>query len=80
MDVKVPDSILEKTLFCNHRYRCQSSDWQPCGCIKEYITHTLIEGECQTGKRKNCAYHMTNKNKHYCNCPTRIEIYRRYGI
>ena len=81
MDVKVPDYILKKTTQCIHQFRCQSPEWQPCGQIVRKVTAAkLLEGPNQTHRKGECDYRVPFGGKHYCTCPTRIEIYRRYGI
>ena len=79
MSVKVSDLIVEATKKCKKGFACLSGKIDcMCGVESSSKDHTVvIKPQFQDIP---CEYHQSRAGKHYCLCPVRNDIYRRYKI
>ena len=77
----IPKETLYKTNRCHDKFKCLTSDEAKlCDVIRPLKGNRL---EVHREVRVRCAYHLEygmNDPYYICNCPTRIEIYHRYGV
>ena len=80
MKIEVNENVINKTTHCDHDFLCLSDEWTPCGVVKTLIADNLLYVDFDWAKRRACSYMVSFGGGYYCTCPTRIEIYKRYGI
>ena len=74
--MEIKNEILEKTLLCTKSFACLNDINTYCkveSCVNNQVL--FVENH----KNDLCYYRRTFGNSHFCTCPTRIEIYRKYG-
>lgn len=79
MKIEVNPDVINKTTHCDHDFLCLSDEWTQCGVIKNLIGGKLLCVHFDWGKQRDCSYMVLFGGDYYCTCPTRIEIYKRYG-
>jgi hypothetical protein len=78
MEIKIPQDIVQKAIKCTKKFRCLSvSSDNLCRAIC-HLSKDLLFVKCMDGK--DCAYLESHEKTEMCNCPVRIEIYRRYNL
>ena len=80
MKIEVNENVINKTTHCDHEFICLEDEWTQCGVVKTLITDKLLYVHFEWGQQRACSYRVPFGNGYYCTCPTRIEIYKRYGI
>ena len=71
-------AVLQATTKCDKDFACLS-DVKECLCeVKCAGQHHFVEIKPQASE--DCRYYLTYHNSAYCLCPTRNEIYKRYGV
>lgn len=75
--IVINKSTLKKTIWCTKNFKCLNKG-NPCDCR---ITSS-VKGESHfvNCSENNCTYKMNFGNGIICNCPTRKELYNKYGI
>ena len=77
----IPKETLNETTSCRDEFKCLT-----CEVAKLCEVIRLLEGNGLEVHREvavRCDYHLEygiNDPLYICNCPTRIEIYHRYGV
>ncbi len=79
MTLAVPEEILLQTTQCSQDMACQKPDWDPCGHTVRRVNGSL-EVTVEDSNRRLCSYHVEYGGRHFCTCPTRIEIHERYRV
>jgi len=78
MILEIDQEILQKTTNCEKNFSCLSNkNHIPCK-VKSIINNKVIFVECLN--RDYCKYIQNYGNSYICLCPTRIEIFKKYGI
>ena len=78
MNIKVDDEIIQRTTHCEHDFRCLFGP-KRCLCeAKESVGNDMVE--IKPRLVIDCKYHVSLGDTHFCNCPTRVEIYNNYNI
>ena len=77
MNIKIDEAIIEKTIFCKHDFKCLSGDIS-CSCeIQGSVGYNMLKIKPKLDIE--CTYHASFGYASFCNCPTRNELYNRYG-
>ena len=77
-DMKVDEKILKETTNCQFNFSCLNGRNPHCKIIFKTASDTL-ETDCP--KKEPCVYcKPISRAEGVCTCPTRIEIYKLYGI
>ncbi|PJC58491.1 MAG: hypothetical protein CO023_05245 [Flavobacteriales bacterium CG_4_9_14_0_2_um_filter_35_242] len=81
--MKIDDDILKKTTLCQKNFEClcskETNSTNEKNCIKKadcFVTEDLFVVECTESA---CPYFLNYGGYCICSCPTRIEIYKKYG-
>ena len=75
--MEIEKEILDKTLHCNKDFDCIKNNNICCTVIRSVDKEVLFV-EC--GDKNSCNYRMTFGHSNYiCTCPTRKEIFKKYG-
>ena len=78
MKIEINPKIIEITTKCTKNFDCLT-DAQNIYCkVNECIQDEVHFVECRY--RDYCTYRMTFGDSFICQCPTRKEIYNKYGI
>jgi hypothetical protein len=78
MTVNVSDLIKKATSKCKKGFACLSGKVEcMCGVESEGKDHTVVIRPQYTTP---CEYLKSGEGQHYCLCPVRNDIYRRYKI
>ena len=72
-------SLLELVDQCKEK-NCLGENWQPCGCGIKLISDDLLEIENTHKCLPLCQYRLSFASNMYCNCPARIEMFKKYDI
>jgi len=74
--MKIDDAVTGSTTRCRYNFSCLSCE-KSCMCKpKDSIGHGMIE--VKSSVTIGCGYRVSFGATHFCNCPTRVEIYNRY--
>jgi len=76
--MEIDYEIVEKTRSCNKCYDCLSNTDLILCKVESFIGDELIFVKCKNNEF--CSYKMAFGNSYICNCPTRIEIYKKYEL
>ena len=78
MTPNVSDLIVKATKKCKKGFACLSGKVEcMCGVESSANDHTLI---IKPHYESPCDYHKSSAGRHYCLCPVRNDIYKRYKI
>jgi hypothetical protein len=80
MDYHVSPELLEKSAKCNQDFACQKPFWKPCGTVKKTINDRMFELGVNLQNLWPCHYGVAFGDGLYCTCPTRLEIFKQYGV
>ncbi len=75
--IEISKDILEKTNWCTKGFSCLTSNPENICKIKYSISEDMKFVEC---KESPCSYDLSFEDSYICKCPTRNEIYNKYGI
>ncbi len=74
---QISQEVLDKTFVCKKNMRCLYD--KECLCkVVNSVSDKLIFVVCDEQCRKTCNYYLSFGNANLCECPTRLEIYRKY--
>lgn len=77
MSFVIDKTILDETVHCRKDFECLENDNSLCVAKK---VESLVDGKVLFLKcNEMCRYKITYGNSAICNCPTRIEIFRKYN-
>ena len=74
----INEETIAKTTDCMNSFACLSNPRQIQCEVESQINDALIFVKCQ--KNCFCPYKMAFGNFFTCNCPTRMEIYKKYKL
>ena len=78
MKYKVPDEIVEQTKKCKKDYECLSGSVDLCPINLPKDTSVYVK--CKNNQQP-CDYCISvGSIECMCTCPTRLELYKRYGV
>ena len=77
MQFKISDETLKRTIKCKKNYSCLSGKRKDVCEVAEYVHKNLHYLQCGA---EDCIYRTPLDAVYICACPTRKEIYDRYGI
>ena len=78
MKIKIDEEIIQKAIYCEYDFSCLSGE-KRCLCeVKELIGYAMLEIKPKLAI--DCRYHVSIGDTSLCICPTRHEIYNRYGM
>jgi len=79
MHLKVDADILNRARQCRKNFSCVTGN-KECLCeVDHLIDHTLLF--IKPAERHICNYKMSfGYSAYYCNCPVRLDLYKRYNI
>jgi hypothetical protein len=77
MQTPVAREILDQTTRCDHDFQCQTPQGEPYCSASRMMSGTLLRVHIGEGMQL-CSYLVSYDGDHYCTCPTRIEIFKRY--
>ncbi len=75
--MEIEKAILDKTTGCNKDFDCIKNNNIYC-TVTRNVNNEVIFVECS--EKKFCNYKMDFGGLNICNCPTRKEIFRKYGL
>ena len=74
----VDKAIRDKTTQCRHDFKCLTDGGCPgCG-FQDFISNDCILVQMKP-ENKTCPYTVAFGDVYVCKCPTRCEIYLKYG-
>lgn len=76
-DFKIDLRIVEKTRSCATNFDCLTNEKHVFCKVENCLRNTVHFIECM--RNKYCSYKMSFGNSFVCTCPTRKEIYNKYG-
>ena len=76
--MEIDKAILEQTTKCEKNFKCLDNPKDICCKVEEVIENKLAFTACLS--YMSCSYKSTFGYSDVCNCPTRIEIFRKYGL
>jgi len=74
--MKIEKEILEKTVHCKKNFDCIINN-NICGKVVSCVDKEVHFVECR--EINFCNYRLIFGNSYICTCPTRKEIYNKYG-
>jgi hypothetical protein len=74
--MEILKEILDKTVHCDKDFDCIKNN-NICCNVESCVSNEVHFVECR--EKNSCSYKMTFGHSYICNCPTRKEIYRKYG-
>ena len=74
---KISTEAQEKATLCNKDFACLDCVDRLCP-VTESIKYVVLFVE--PVDRAHCKYRMRLRDRFYCDCPARKEIYKKYGI
>jgi len=78
MNIRISEEVLKKTTECKKNFSCLSDkkrDWCEAESSPGYDTLFV-----KVKRGNSCKYLIPYVDSFLCICPTRNEIYKRYGI
>ena len=76
--MKIDKDIISKTHYCKKGFECLKNPRVACckvtHCIDNIVCFIEMEGE------EKCIYRNSFQDSFICCCPTRKEIYNKYGL
>ena len=76
--IKIDEVVIRSTVNCQYGFRCLSGD-TTCLCeVKDSIGYDMLEIIPKSDT--DCNHRISLGNSNFCMCPTRVEIYNRYGM
>jgi len=74
--MKIEKEILDKTVHCTKDFDCIKNN-NICCKVVSCVNKEVLFVECS--EKNSCSYRMTYGYSFICTCPTRKEIYNKYG-
>jgi len=77
MDIKISKPIREQTTRCSKDFSCLSDDTRNlCEIVHANGENVLFINQ----NPKSCSYKIPFGSSYICTCPTRYELYKKYGL
>jgi len=82
MKIEIDEEVLSKTTECKKGFSCLSSKTRDICKVRSKLESAGAEMIlfCEPNNDKHCDYKKPFGDFCICECPTRKEIYNRYGI
>ena len=79
---KIKKSLLKSSNRCDKNYICNTENWKSCGKMNEVISDMIlhIDESFDENRMLLCPYHIPFGGDHYCSCPTRMYIYKKFNV
>lgn len=77
-NMEIAKEILDKTTNCQKGFECLKNDDHIYCKVENCVSDNLHFVRCLS--RDYCSYQLPFGRSHICNCPTRKEIFNKYGI
>jgi len=78
MDIKIANSVINKTTKCERDFKCLTGD---TSCMCEVVEGSkLATVKIKSKPNPSCLYSLSIDTLHYCLCPTRNAIYKKYQL
>ena len=75
---QVNGDTLRVTTGCMYQFHClENSGWDMCPVTRPIEPRGVLLEICL---RESCPYLTSRQGRPLCTCPTRCEIYERYGL
>ena len=74
--MEIKKEILDKTVHCTKDFDCLKNNNICCivvHCVNKEVHFVECRQDC------SCSYRVNFGNSYICSCPTRKEIYNKYG-
>lgn len=78
MDLKFPEETLKQASECPKNHSCLSNRGNG-RCRVHYSMEGVPFLMIKKPLQENCPYSFDFGDSHFCTCPVRFELYRRYG-
>ena len=75
--MEIREETLKETIHCHKDFECIKSN-NICCDVTRSVNNQVHFVECK--ERVQCNYKMSFGNSFICTCPTRKEIYNKYGL
>lgn len=73
----VSTQIIDKTIKCDIDFNCLKENNSPCCDVLRCIGGEALQvSKCS----RQCNYHVSFSDIHFCACPVRQEIYKKYKV
>jgi hypothetical protein len=78
MSLQIREETRARTTKCHCNFACLEDE----ECLKCIVERSFGEIGCliKSGPDESCAYRLPFADKWFCRCPTRVEIYEKYGL
>jgi len=73
----IPPRIISDTK-CDKRLSCLSHDKDEICGVERSLGHTMLVLECK--ELQDCRHNKSYGSLYVCNCPVRMEIYKKYRV
>ena len=79
---KIKKTLLKSSNRCDKNYICNTGIWKSCSKMGEVISDMIIhiDESYDENRMLLCAYHIPFSGDHYCSCPARMYIYKKFNI
>jgi hypothetical protein len=74
--MEIKKEILDETVHCKKDFECIKNN-KTCCKVERSVDDKVLFVECS--EKNSCKYRLAYGSYFICTCPTRIEIYRRFG-
>jgi hypothetical protein len=78
MKIEIDEKIIAETTLCERNFECLNNYTNRSCKVENYIIEKVFYIKCLSNN--TCNYKRLCGNSFMCACPTRIEIYKKYGI
>ena len=75
MSYQLSGETKKQTVRCTHDFQCLNDNCNMCSILKCLENTLLVKGP----KHLHCSYFLSYGDKLFCLCPSRHELYIRYG-
>jgi hypothetical protein len=77
---RVSRDVLEQTTRCSHGFRCQMAEGKPLCPVTRVVGGRVLCANIDQDPKRPCSYFAAHNGDHFCTCPTRIEMHRKYQV
>lgn len=79
MAITIDDDILKRTTKCYKIFDCLSVRLHDMCEVERFLgSNGVLQIQLKNGN--SCGYYVRLDDLDFCTCPTRLELYKRYGI
>ena len=77
VNITVDEETIKRTFHCSKDFACLSGGFQECCKVEKCVGDLHYVKPCND---KMCIYQVLDGPGYVCNCPVRLEIYKKYKI